>query len=195
MSFLNADGSIVRSMDGPNHAGLNRTSWNLTEEPPIKWHKAKEWNQGPDDGAGIVPGTYTVRLQVAGAMQTQPVTVAADPRAPWTQADYVARYQFLHVLIDELSAIDEVLNRLDAKANHGGLSSHDRELYAKLTSGPLNSEDDQHRPDMLRERIQILLDDPSLSKGPPTPAQLQEAADAKAQFDSLMSEVRSSTTR
>ncbi len=190
ISFLDASAHPVRLLVGSDHPGLNRLAWSLTEEPPIKWKSVKEWNQGPDDGAAVPPGQYTVRLCVNGKALEQPLTIQADPRAPWTQSDYVARYVFLHALNGELSQIDAELNTLDYLTGKAPLDARGRSLYEQLTSNPLNAEDDQHRPDRLRERIQILLDDPALSQGPPTQAQLAEAAAIKSQFDVLMPDVQ-----
>ncbi|MBV8172074.1 MAG: hypothetical protein JO219_09100 [Candidatus Eremiobacteraeota bacterium] len=185
IEILDSAGAVVRALTGPNHAGLNRLSWNLTETPPMQWHAAKEWNRGPDDGATVVPGAYFVRLRLNTALD-QRVDVQPDPRAAWTQADYAARYEFLHQLNAELSQIDVVLNALDERAKRGTLDARGRALYAQLTSSPANSEDTLQRPSRLRERIQDLQVPLSLSIGPPTPAQHDEAAEIKAQFDSLM---------
>ncbi|HZV80377.1 MAG TPA: hypothetical protein VFF60_12295 [Candidatus Binatus sp.] len=186
IQVLDEDGAVVRTLIGPNHVGLNRLSWNLTEAPPVQWQMAKEWNRGPDDGAAVVPGTYTVRLIVAGATLDQHAEVKADPRGPWTQADYIARYQFLHALNVELSQIDSALNALDARAKEGKLDARGRAVYAQLTSSPVNSEDTLQRPSLLRERIQNLQVPLSLSNGPPTPAQSKEAGEIKTQFDTVM---------
>jgi len=189
ITFLTPDRHVMLRLDGTAHAGLNRLAWNLTGEPPVKWLSAKEWNQGPDDGAAVPPGQYIVQLCVNGTPFEQRLTIMPDPRAPWSQTDYLARYDFLNGLDDELSRIDTVLNALDYLAKKRPLDARGRLLYEQLTSNPLNAEDDQHRPDRLRERVQILLDDPALSQGPPTSAQLAEAAAIKAQFDQLIPEV------
>jgi hypothetical protein len=137
----------------------------------------------------IVPGTYAVRLTVAGAeVPAQHVVIKSDPRAPWTQDDYAARYQLLHALNGMLSQIDSALNALDERGKRGKLSVQASALYAQLTSNPVNSEDTLQRPNRLRERIQNLQVPLSLSNGPPTTAQQQEAAEIKAQFDGLMAE-------
>jgi len=141
-------------------------------------------------GAQVVPGSYTVRVIAGAVTQEQPLSVHADPRATWTQADYAARYQFFHQLNSWLSDIDVALNTLDDLAKRGKLDARGRAIYDRLTSDPINSEDDQHRADRLRERLQILMDLPALSQGPPTAAQLQEQAAIGTQFDALMSDYK-----
>jgi photosystem II stability/assembly factor-like uncharacterized protein len=192
LEILDANGRIVRSLDGGGHAGLNRLAWNLSEAPPHAWRSAKEWNRGPDDGASVVPGVYTLRLHVPVRTLEQPLLVKADPRAHWTQADYMARYALLHRLDEELSTVDDALNALDQRVKHGGLYAADKALYDELSSNPRNSEDDMYRPDMLRERIQTLAGTLSLSQGPPSEAQRAEAAEVTSAFDRLMAQYRES---
>ena len=59
-------------------------------------------------------------------------------------------------------------------------------VYAALTSGVVNSEDDLLRPDRLRERLTILQGVIALSQGPPTPAQVRESAAIRTQFDAAI---------
>ena len=186
VDVLDGAGRLVRTIDGSTSAGINRVSWDLRETPPVNWGAARPWNQGAD-GARVVPGTYFIRLQ-AGALPSQqrPLTVLADPRAPWTQADYQARYDFEEELLDRLSAIDVALNALDARARRRPLTAKERSVYAALTSKPRNSEDDLLRPDRLRERLQSLLLDIGLSAEPPTPAQKAEAASLGATYAQVM---------
>ncbi len=79
---LDARGNVVRNMenkDVPKRVGLNRASWDLRENGPAKWTGTFKGNEGPDEGAEVVPGAYAVRLTVAGIATTQPLTVKADP--------------------------------------------------------------------------------------------------------------------
>jgi hypothetical protein len=140
-----------------------------------------------------VPGTYTVRISSA----TQTVAVAADPRAHWTQADYVARYRFLRELDDELSTIDSALNHLDALREHGSRELREQidGVYAQFTSGVVNSEDDLLMPDRVRERLTILQGDVALSQGPPLPPHLREAAAIRIDYDRAMTAYNQLLTR
>jgi photosystem II stability/assembly factor-like uncharacterized protein len=47
------------------------------------------------DGPQAIPGTYKVALKVNEAVQTQPFTVVADPRAESTQADMEKQFEFI----------------------------------------------------------------------------------------------------
>jgi hypothetical protein len=144
---------------------------------------ARQWNRG-GDGPTVVPGRYTVLLRAGATKIEEPLKLRPDPRAAWTQAQYVARYQFVKALDDELSAIDVALNRMD------GLPYRDKSVYSMFTSGVVNSEDDLLMPDRLRERLTILQGAVALSQGPPLPPHVREAAAIHAQFENAMTAYR-----
>jgi photosystem II stability/assembly factor-like uncharacterized protein len=178
----------VRCFAAPGDAGVQRTSWDLTETPPVQWLRARDWNRG-GSGATVVPGNYTVRLHAGNAITAQPLEVRPDPRASWTQTDYLQRYRFVSELNDELSQIDVALNRLDSlKPARGG------DVTRQFTSGVVNSEDELLMPDRLRERLTILQGGVALSQGPPSAAQLREAAAVRAQFGVAMAAYRAFLT-
>ena len=137
----------------------------------------------------VVPGAYEAVLHAGSETVSRTIDVKPDPRAHWTQAQYVARHDFLAQLDDELSSIDAALNDLDARRTHAtGAARHAiDQVYAQLTSGIVNSEDDQWRPDRLRERLTILLGVVNLSQGPPLPPHFKEAAEIKTEYERAMS--------
>ncbi|MBC5802925.1 MAG: hypothetical protein GIX03_07975 [Candidatus Eremiobacteraeota bacterium] len=188
LDVLDARGRLVRRLKTTNRAGLNRSAWDLSEEPPTPLVGARAWNH-PSDGPMVVPGRYTLRLDADGRSVTQPLDVLPDLRARWTQADYEARYDFLRSLDAELSAIDDALNRMQTVRAHGNASRRRAidGLAAQLTSGVVNSEDDQWKPDRLRERVTILQGDVALSQGPPLAPHQAEAAAIRQDFDRVMS--------
>ncbi len=70
ITILDSHGHAVRHLKGddvPKHAGMNRASWDLNEDGPVKWTGTFKENQGPDTGAEAVPGTYTVRLALTAS--------------------------------------------------------------------------------------------------------------------------------
>jgi hypothetical protein len=151
-----------------------------------------------------------VRLYAGGAKLERSVEVKADPRAPWTQADYVERRDFLRELYGWLSHIDVALNDLDAARarlaarvsalraagkttsalrDDAALLRQARAVSAELSSNPRNSEDDQWRPDRVRERLLSLIDVYSaLSLGPPLAPHRQEAAGIEQQYERAMAD-------
>jgi hypothetical protein len=185
----------VNRFDGTNAPGINRVAWDLSERGPVPWEKARAWNRSAAPPPAV-PGSYVVRLHADGGAVEQPLELRPDPRAQWTQAQYVARRDFVRALDDELSQIDVALNRLDglrANAATSKLPGLDA-VYAQFTSNPVNSEDDMYAPDRVRERITILLGDVALSQGPPLPPHEREAAAIRDDFDRAMTAYRSFLT-
>jgi photosystem II stability/assembly factor-like uncharacterized protein len=161
IDILDASGRVIRHLRGkdiPHAAGFNRTSWDLAEDGPVKWTGTFKQNQGPDTGAEALPGTYTVRLTANGATQEQQVVVKADPRDTSSPEQAVKRHAYLVQLNGDLSAIDTMLNRLDAELRHAtpARAVALRAFRAKLTNDQKNVEDLQG-PAGLRERIMDLL--------------------------------------
>ncbi|MBC5824833.1 MAG: hypothetical protein GIX02_08400 [Candidatus Eremiobacteraeota bacterium] len=188
LDVVDGKGNVIRRLTGPNRAGVNRFSWDLSEEPPLPWKSARPWNLGPSEGAPVFPGSYAINLVVADRTLPRTIAVRPDPRSSWTQADYEQRRDFVRHLDDKLSAIDGALNELDR------LSDRERQraepAYKLLTSNPRNSEDALRAPDALRERVMNLIGAVSLSQGPPTPAQGQEAAQIDVQYAAAMARYR-----
>lgn len=193
IDIVDASGRTIRHLAGDdvqNVAGLNRSTWDLAENGPVKWTSAnQQWNEGAGEGAEAVPGTYTVRLHAGGKTYERSVTVVADPRAPISGQAAQARHDFLAALFDELGGVDGWLNALD-KASSTANAARRTELHAfgrKLTYYPRNVED-LSGPLGLRERISDAIARASTSLQPPTAAQVAEAAVLKELYDKLSTE-------
>jgi hypothetical protein len=118
-----ADGHVVKHLSGSKkitgHAGVNRVSWDLTEDGPRRWKRTFEQNRGPTSGAEVVPGTFVVRLVVDGTTREAPLVVNADPRDPAGTAEASQRHDALATLNAELGNIDGWLNEIDDRiASH-----------------------------------------------------------------------------
>ena len=70
------------------HVGLNRFVWNLRYPPAVEEVDGDTGSRV--DGPFVAPGTYSIRLTVAGQTFTQPLTVKLDPRSVAT-SDEIAR--------------------------------------------------------------------------------------------------------
>jgi photosystem II stability/assembly factor-like uncharacterized protein/predicted RNA-binding protein YlxR (DUF448 family) len=161
IEILDSSGDIVRHLRGksiPHAGGMNRTAWDLAEDGPVKWKGTFEQNQGPDTGAEVVPGTYAVRLIANGVTQEKQVAVKADPRDTTSIEQAVKRHAFLRQLNDDLSAVDSMLNAIDAKLKGASPANAERLLafQRKLTLNPKNVED-LEGPVGVRESIMDLL--------------------------------------
>ncbi len=189
IEILAENGRVIRHLSGddaPGDAGLNRTSWDLAEDGPTKWHGTFEQNQGPDEGADVVPGTYTVRLSAGGNTREATVLVKADPRYSLTLAQMQAQHDALRQLYDELSGVDTMLNIIDRRLKHASPAERARLLAfrARLTFNPWNVED-LGGPAGLRERLDDLIGRIGQSFNPPTQPQLDELAHLHAQYDRI----------
>jgi hypothetical protein len=58
------------------------------------------------------PGTYQVRLEVAGNAQTQTFALLKDPRVAASQADFDAQFALLLKIRDQLSETHDAINKL-----------------------------------------------------------------------------------
>jgi photosystem II stability/assembly factor-like uncharacterized protein len=186
VNIIDSDGHVVRHLDSddvPKRAGLNRTSWDLNENGPVKWTTTFKENQGPETGAEAVPGVYRVRLTVDGITKEQSVTVKPDPRDPGAQ--YEQRHEFLVRVYQQLSTIDTMLNQIDARLKHGDSdAARLRDFKQLLTYDPRNIED-LSGPARIRERLLDLIERMGTSLQAPTATQLNVERCYAKQVDDL----------
>jgi hypothetical protein len=113
IEILDAEGTLLRTLDGTNEAGVNRVYWDLRDEPNeaimllTGYKYAPHLQVGPEGrpapgGSRISilrpPGEYTVRLTVDGETSTQPLTVLKDPNTAGTEADIAAQIAYLEAV-------------------------------------------------------------------------------------------------
>jgi photosystem II stability/assembly factor-like uncharacterized protein len=126
LSILDARGRVIRTVSGThkvdgkdepyvsNKVGLNRYTWDFNVNGPVKWNGAtSDFSKGPDEGPGVVPGRYAVRVTLAGRTYVQPFTVEPDPRSIFTQADYQRTFDESMRQLAHVSQVDTMLNNLD----------------------------------------------------------------------------------
>jgi photosystem II stability/assembly factor-like uncharacterized protein len=89
-------------------AGMNRFVWDLRYAPPGAEDPENEFGR-PIDGPLVLPGTYTVRLTVAGRSYTQPLKVALDPRSAATPADLQKQFDLSYSIWQDMTRAAEVL--------------------------------------------------------------------------------------
>jgi hypothetical protein len=94
LTVLDSAGRTVQSLKPTSTRGINRVVWNLRHaELPIRSGGGEDDDAGPSattPGPLVMPGTYTVRLSVGGAVQQQRVVVKEDPRLTVTRAERAA---------------------------------------------------------------------------------------------------------
>jgi photosystem II stability/assembly factor-like uncharacterized protein len=188
IQILDASGKVIRTVQGThqvtvkgkkkseprvsNKPGINRFVWDFAENPPVKWYgAARKKYQGPKSGPTVVPGTYTVRLTLAGKSYEQPLVVKPDPRLNWTQAQFEAGYAFAAKYSRAFGEIDEALNHLDAIRTSLGTAAKGAKknpalaariaraqkswqgVFSSFTADYKNDEDSIQRPGSLRESL------------------------------------------
>ncbi len=117
-------GDEVAVVPAPDEAGLNRAVWNLRHS------MADGGSENGLEGPFVVPGLYTVRLELNGTVSEQVVRVLEDPRI---DADVLVRAQWTETRLDIARTL------LDAQA----VASEVAEQATALEDGELDpSEDD-----------------------------------------------------
>jgi len=80
-------GALVRELDVPGEAGLNRAVWDLRARGPAGVQNAR--------GPFVLPGTYRVHLSAGGERLSVPVRVDWDPDFPLTDEERTSRFRYL----------------------------------------------------------------------------------------------------
>jgi photosystem II stability/assembly factor-like uncharacterized protein len=203
-----AQGKTVRTLDGRKDAGVSRLWWDLRFEPtrqirlrtsplyaPEVTVGAQGWREAPGNPRITPlapPGTYTVKLLVAGQEQgTQKLTVIKDPHSAGSEADIAAQNKLLAELEDEINAMADAVNQAEAvraqlTALDGALASDQNSKAIRAQADELNKkftdfeghllqlkvtgrgQDDVRWPAMLVDKINYLAGQVSDSDFPPT---------------------------
>jgi len=156
-----------------NEAGLNRYVWDFQENGPVKWEGTSPFFKGPDEGIGVPPGHYFVRLTLGSHSYTQAVVIEPDPLSIVTGRQIVDAYEYAKKYFRDFSVVDTMLNNLDTvkkqldaasavakKKNDTALSSQidsalssRSDMVGTLTANYQNFEDFIQRPGKLRENL------------------------------------------
>lgn len=128
VTIADRNGDVVRTLEAPGHAGLNRLYWNLRHEPTREIrlrtspmhapHIVSPPDGRPAPAAGRLailapPGTYTVRLSVDGREYSHPLEVRKDPHSEGTEADIDQQMALLFELRRDLEAGVDAVNRVE----------------------------------------------------------------------------------
>jgi photosystem II stability/assembly factor-like uncharacterized protein len=136
--ILDANGAVIRTIESPGRAGLNRIVWDLRYDPPRQvafrttppdnphiWEeprfKGKEtrpvvhWGIESAQATGpiVTPGTYRVRLRIDGQMYTRDFDVRKDPSIAASDADLMASTAVQIRIRDDMSAAADMVNNLE----------------------------------------------------------------------------------
>ncbi|MFL5639063.1 MAG: hypothetical protein ACJ78M_06805, partial [Gemmatimonadaceae bacterium] len=95
----------------PNKAGLNTFAWNLRYPDASVFENMILW-AGNVAGPVVLPGAYSVRLNVGGRSYTQPLTIVKDPRSKATDADLKAQFDLLMRIRDKTSQANDAVKTI-----------------------------------------------------------------------------------
>ena len=111
-------GATVATDYGPSEAGVNRFVWNMRYQGPekLRFEKPMEANEffNPDQGPLVVPGTYHIAVTVSGQSQTKDARVEPDPNLHIDPAVFRAQTEAGLEARNQVSALNEMLNRIEA---------------------------------------------------------------------------------
>ena len=125
IDILDERGTVLRTLNGPNGAGINRVYWDLRHSPSIETRLRTSPLYSPHippnriaPGSGTLailapPGTYTVRLTVNGTSTTQPVVVRKDPNSTGTEAEIMAQTRALIAIRTDMDAGANTVMRME----------------------------------------------------------------------------------
>ncbi len=174
IEILDAQGNVVRTLRGgipfdpanppktdagkfyvSNDVGVNRVTWDGSENGPTRWLGANFENQGPTTGPEALAGTYTARVHVGTQTLEQQFTLIDDPLSPWTPEQRQARHAYLVTGFAWLDRVDRALNAIDAKSKTASPTMRAKltALRDELTSPPGHDEDSIKYPDRIRQQI------------------------------------------
>lgn len=130
VTIIDQKGQAVRTLPGTNVTGINRIHWDLRYEPSKAiWMRTRplgatstpnvrEGWRSPDGGQLSVlapPGTYAVKLSVAGRELTRPLTVIKDPHSGGTEADLQTQMTTLFELRRDMERAADLVNDIEVR--------------------------------------------------------------------------------
>ena len=129
IEILDGSGTVVRTLEGPNRAGVSRIHWDLRDEPnepirmltsPMYAEHIEVGDEGRPAPGGqqisilMPPGRYTVRLSVDGATHEQPLTVLKDPHSAGTEAEIAEQLAFIREVREDVVRAGDAVHRVEA---------------------------------------------------------------------------------
>ena len=113
IEILDANGAVIRSMEGPGKRGVNRASWNLeTDSIRSPTRTGLDTLSGPE----VVPGTYTVRITAGAAEATAAVEVVPDPRVDAAVSERRAKFNAIVRAGQRVEVATEAVERIRSMA-------------------------------------------------------------------------------
>ena len=112
ITVLDKDGKLIRELDGPGTAGVNRANWDLRWNSPAEPTPEQQeaiaagFDFGPH-GPFVEPGEYTIKIKAGDKEASQKVTVEEDTRVVISGADRSARREMIDQLYPMAKSTDK----------------------------------------------------------------------------------------
>ncbi len=137
VAIVDASGKTVRTLEGTNKAGMNRVAWDLRVEPTVEvrlrstpagnrhvWEEKRFRGKdtrgifyygiaAPKKGPLVAPGTYTVKLSVAGKEYTQALLVRKDPNSAGSESDVAAATEVALSIHRDIDEAARMINQIE----------------------------------------------------------------------------------
>jgi photosystem II stability/assembly factor-like uncharacterized protein len=118
----------------PAEAGLNRFIWDMRSEVPASVPGSVSWGGRPT-GPLVVPGSYQIKLTVAGKTTTATAEIQKDPRVAASQADLEKQNELAMRIRDRVDAGHEAVNQI--RSVRGQLDALKKRLGADVSAKPV----------------------------------------------------------
>jgi hypothetical protein len=191
----------------PTKEGLQRLTWDLRADGPVRWEAGKQFLKGPRSGAVVPPGEYTATLTIGGKTVKETLTVVNDPDSHADAAGVEERYRDTEAILHEVSQLDAALNRISAiEAQLGALrvvakgTPDEKDVDAaidtlekqmktaegQITSNPGAAESTLRVPDQVHEHLLALEAGFEGEDDPPTAAMLDQMKLLRPQYEAAL---------
>ena len=122
-----ADGKMIREMDGPSNTGINRIEWDFrdgggqaatlrTKPKYADWYDMgsdRERSAGSIAALRYPPGTYTVTLEIGSQDFSQTLNVIKDPNSEGSMNDIMAQFDLAQKIRADQMLASETVNRIE----------------------------------------------------------------------------------
>jgi photosystem II stability/assembly factor-like uncharacterized protein len=118
--IVDSDGETVRALEGSGDPGIHEITWDLRLAPPYQAQGSQSRFGGAPRGPRVLPGTYSVQLQVNGQTYSEQFEVHGDPRIEISDADRRARQDALmsvYTLSKSINQASRTMNRLNGQVS------------------------------------------------------------------------------
>jgi len=117
LEILDESGRLLRILSGPAKPGINRTVWDLREDPRLllKYFRDDAKFRLQVEGVKVLPGKYSVRLIAGEQKLEQEFIVRLDPRLQVSSEDLAEYDRAVRKMVQMMVDIEEALARIQQK--------------------------------------------------------------------------------